>query len=381
MVSRCEQGLATMIRFLVPALLIVFSLNHYGRDLYGTRTSVFLAFCTLWIAGSIGRRIHWSAGLALAWVLGSGIYVFGSPVSPYLAFGDGAVLTFDAITASAFVAVLLPVMLVLSLPRGTLGYLLAAFGWLCYLDSGYVVVQWVWGADLAHRGGLLGNASLNGSLIACCYPILIWAMPWRAGILPALLPVVAILASRSNVAWGALLAGMGTPILVHACRRSWDLVQGGMMSVALLGVGGYLALGAKFADTNGRFPVWFASLSWWRKHANPWMGTGLGTYYVLGPSLQRAYLPDQNGHLLWMHNDWLQILFELGWVGLALLVLMGVWAIARAVRNGRLWLASSLAAYAVVAAGNFPMHVPTLALLGILLVVCAFRSSPSASAE
>lgn len=58
--------------------------------------------------------------------------------------------------------------------------------------------------------------------------------------------------------------------------------------------------------------VWGEHLNWWAQNANPWIGTGPGSFEwisTLGPFVQRR---------MWLHSDWLQFLFEYGLFGLIL---------------------------------------------------------------
>lgn len=61
-------------------------------------------------------------------------------------------------------------------------------------------------------------------------------------------------------------------------------------------------------------------------------GAGLSTYQIYGPLMELLEASGKGKRevdgFFWLHNDWLQVLFELGWVGLLLSVsvfLLGVW--------------------------------------------------------
>ncbi|MEV4629704.1 O-antigen ligase family protein [Micromonospora sp. NPDC049523] len=105
--------------------------------------------------------------------------------------------------------------------------------------------------------------------------------------------------------------------------------------------------------------------------ANPWIGTGLGQARFLWVT------PNGNGALaLYAHNEYLQLLVDLGVVGaLALLALFA--AMALAVRRGgadqhragiRAGVFAALTAFAVHSGFDFLWHIAVLPLVGALLV-------------
>ena len=113
------------------------------------------------------------------------------------------------------------------------------------------------------------------------------------------------------------------------------------------------------------------------------LGAGLGSYAV---AFQRFQTPTLLGFVEYAHNDYLQLLFETGLVGLAILVLFAL----SAIFTGRiLWrgydkrgqLSPAVACYlgalafAIHAAFDFPSHIPALATIATLLFAIACRPS------
>jgi O-antigen ligase len=233
-------------------------------------------------------------------------------------------------------------------------------------------------------------------VIAITYPI--WtrrkwasknALEVIGGLIGLLIPILAILGSRSNMALAALLSAFAAPVLGNIkrpTRRQWaGLLVGALILIAL----GKHFMGSKFGVDSGRFGIWRATMSWWMGKVPPevmvpppehnqLLGTGLGSYFVLGPNVQIRVMHQYSDHLFWMHNDFLQIMFEQGIVGLGLFVLMAIfvfrYAGRSALKSGSGWVHASLAAYAMTCLGNFPMHLPVPAFLGAFLVVYAFRA-------
>jgi O-antigen ligase len=67
------------------------------------------------------------------------------------------------------------------------------------------------------------------------------------------------------------------------------------------------------------------------KESNPMLGDGAGSFAKLGPVLQyREALKNKAAGFpgfFWMHNDWLQIFFEFGYIGLGIAVLLFFYAL------------------------------------------------------
>jgi O-antigen ligase len=118
--------------------------------------------------------------------------------------------------------------------------------------------------------------------------------------------------------------------------------------------------------------------TWRMAQARPWFGWGVGCYEVVFPIFQGNYLRDANGRSTarfeFAHNDWLQIVAEMGAIGAALLLGAAGAAGARSWREaesaGRIALAATglLLVYAWI---DFPFHNPAVLLLWTVLVATA----------
>jgi O-antigen ligase len=205
---------------------------------------------------------------------------------------------------------------------------------------------------------------------------------------------------------GALLAlGIGAALLARAWflarrpfhGRGWAL--GAAVLVAVLGASFYA----------GRAPADVArTRAQWERHAaggmldlrleltrdtarmaadRPVFGWGGGSYEIVFPLYQGAYLRDENGRptarFEFAHNDWLQIAAEGGVVGALLLLGPAAWlwrsSWRSAHRTGR-WALGGAALIALYAWIDFPFHNPAVLLLWTTLVATArgWRDEPAA---
>lgn len=113
------------------------------------------------------------------------------------------------------------------------------------------------------------------------------------------------------------------------------------------------------------------------------VGAGLGSFST---AFQRFQSPTLLGYIEYAHNDYLQLCFELGIVGVAVLLLLGLAAVHAARTLFRAGSASqhlspALAcllgalAFAIHAWFDFPAHIPSLAIIVTLLFSAAVNNS------
>lgn len=170
-----------------------------------------------------------------------------------------------------------------------------------------------------------------------------------------------------------LLAQAALPCLVlmvgalayHSHQKNWLAVEVLSPIFALvLGVAWWIF---PHAD-NGRFKVWGFMMRFWHERASHWFGFGLGTQELFAPAVQNAHNFMKGSWFIWMHNDWLQILFELGIVGLALWAWVA-WDILRdAYKQKSSAVFASLVSLCFMMCFNFPLHQPESVFFGLLLV-------------
>lgn len=195
--------------------------------------------------------------------------------------------------------------------------------------------------------------------------------------------------SRAGVAAGALAAAGASVVAFMSARDLRQRVLLGMviaLAVLLSAASGLGLLlrsleGIGFAQSAaGRHALniatWHAALEFFP------IGGGLGSYAI---AFQRFQTPALEGFYEYAHNDYLQLLFELGAVGVAALLAWGgafiaaALSAARSTRKGRALASPALAcllgcaAFAVHAWFDFPAHIPALAWTATTLAALATR--------
>jgi hypothetical protein len=310
---------------------------------------VLLVITVVGISVAIGKKIHWTVAPFFGWVLLSSLYPLIS--TQYNKFGNVARtgLQKEALySALIFLAVGVCAIFWREYLARNLG---KAFAWLCILATAFTLSQFrsiAW-----ERAGFVGNASMNGCLIAYTMPFLMLLAP-RIVVPACVFGILSIFLTGSSVAIGALAVAA----MSYFCNP-WAMLGG-----ALAGATGYFLQGAAFLASSGRFDVWPELVQWYSlNNFNSILGAGNGTASVFMLSAH------PRAGFIFAHNDYLQIFLDSGYVGLVTIFVMLAGVLWR-VRKNKI-LRASIAAYAATAIFNYPSHVAVTAIVGVGLVLLA----------
>lgn len=145
---------------------------------------------------------------------------------------------------------------------------------------------------------------------------------------------------------GVLALGAGVAGFLVA-RGAWGRA---VIIPGVIAVAGALTQGKALLDDNARVGPWVHYFRWWDESRLQFSGTGLGTFEWIGPWISTG----DGRSFIWMHNDWLQILFETGIVGFTLFMVFAVQMFSSAWKRPRDF--GALCAIAVAMLGQFPLH-------------------------
>lgn len=227
-----------------------------------------------------------------------------------------------------------------------------------------------WCRAINSCGGSLSNPSMNSSLLVVTLPFLLALTRGWVRWLCLILAVAAVFISKGSIGVG-LLAAMAC---LYALRFGyWKLLYLGALSIAA----GRLIYGPVMFNSGNRWDTWvFLMGKWFQNAKNYPFGMGYGTFGVFSANLQLAEGHDTNWWIR-MHNDWLELLFTLGFVGLALSVLVYLTALLRFFARKEYTETISMCLFGLMMGMNYPLHDPIASLFGGFIVLAGLLISQS----
>lgn len=326
-------------------------------DIFGQwRTEAFvgMVFCTLLFLRKYPARIGWEATVFWAYCLISALYIFEFPAP--LPFGDYQ-RAFEATAGASFAEALLIPLAILSAPA-----------WIWRALTAIMVIE-IALVSLGLSGLTPWDSpamSFDTALLACYLPFAPW---WLA-----IASVLMILTHHGSTAL-TIMAVQIVAISIRRKRLRWYILP---LIAALAYVAYFHSSIGTHINSQERLGMWDRYMASWlygdpmRGHlhwpitwsAVNWrlvaFGFGPGTFQWIALMVDKFFPP----LYFFMHNDWLQFMFELGVIGFVLATAVFV----RAVRN--VWTDTKMLA-AVFGCGAFAMtyHPLRYALPGILVAL------------
>jgi len=333
-----------------------------------------LLFCTYILCSIVAKRYGGFSGLLLGLVICSGLYHFVNPLTPFARDYslEGSLVLRQACASATIYAVLIAVP-VLFLSRGSVEKLAVAMSALCPL--GCFMLLW----NLFFHGtrvGILDASSIGMFLVVILYPAFLHMIVapliklkarWltiSASLLSVMVPVVCVVSKSATAVIGISLAILSYLIVSKKVRLVPIIAV-----IAILGAG-LLTQGKSFYTGKARIKMASLAIEHVQKSNSQTWGTGIGTFRVLGPAIQMKKWKGP-GYFLWLHNDWIQIWFEFGWVGLILVLLISLKALI--LSREQAWLVSSLVAYGFVMCVQMPLRLFLPSLFAIVLLRLAIE--------
>lgn len=225
------------------------------------------------------------------------------------------------------------------------------------VNSGFSIAQefgWEGVSQAVVPGGLFSNHNL---LAYAAAPVLVGLLLERLWLLAALTaPSVFVIGSFGTTARGPLVV-----LAVAAAGWLWTRhrLASALLVFVMIDCLIWSLLFGGHGDQSQRLAIWADT-----SDGLTWVGRGAGSFYYAFPEHAARYStlfsrPAQ------AHNDYLQLLFELGPIGLLLAGTFALTLIGEACTERTVLLC-----IAMEAAIDFPLHLPTTAFLGSLAAGC-----------
>jgi len=337
-----------MIYFLILSICFLAEFASY----WTTWTFALLIFCGYTVY-TVSKNIHWSVGLCVGVSTLSTVSLLLQWNSKYTIMDQTLILSFQHLSVLSLVSLLMMVAfgLFINKPDRIIvcerALVIGAF-----ISSGVAIAKF-----LGMHINAFGNESMNGCYIVMAMPFLKRHFDERLlGILA--LGIVCTLSSVPIVAMCIVMT------ILYARDVSDYFVAAIIPAFLFMGV-------ENFSNSTGRFSLWRAVWDWFYNNGSTYLGMGNGTFFMWGPHIQQHASVNIGNWFVWAHNDYLQILLELGWTGLLSVCVMIIYLIRYSLN--RKYLVAALAGYLCMSGFNFMVHLPIHAAVGVLLTVSIFH--------
>lgn len=232
------------------------------------------------------------------------------------------------------------------------------------------IIRYKQGSSPLLPGALFGQHTLFGPWAVACFLASIHLRWW----IIALFILPPIFATGSAL---TLLALVGSCFIYGSKFVHPKVTIAGVIVVLIgLAIGLSLLSGKdKYFSGNGRYEVWQGTLEMAKE--KPLLGHGMGTFrYLFHKHKQSKDSLGLHGRFLQAHNEYLEVFFELGIIGLFSLLLVLYDFIKGLVRKKDMetWAFASIAVgFALNSIGNFPFQVMPQALLALFSIMVVTR--------
>lgn len=315
-------------------------------------TWLFAAFL---ICSFISHKYTHLTGVTIAWVLVSALMTVNNSFNFLSA--DPIVRLYNYSAFSALASFLLTLMAVMLTP---LPLLRTLFRWVAIANVLFVLGFMIFKHALTPWGILL-NGSMSGCFAAVCFPLFSRKEKWRRWFV-----AFSVFAVARSLPIAVFAVVIGSTFFIH--KKFWRL---GIL-IAISFVAGMFLKGDRLFHSQGRTEVWSVSFDYFKEQVSIIHGAGFGSFYVIGQALT-------HGVYLWLHSDWMQVGFEMGFVGLVLVMALYCQALWKA--RFRPDLFSALMGYAAFGVANMPLRYPIAGILGAFLLRQALEKPPLLQAK
>ncbi len=275
-------------------------------DIWRTHQLFGLIFGAGLFSFTVSKTLGKAYALALFYSLASSIWLFQNPNEVW----PGLMIRLDATSASAAIILVLVSAVAAFLKTEHVKTLLNFLAAVVYLNCFLVLFR---------GSGIFNAGSMDTATAALFLPTMVgfFYKNLAEGFKPfLLLPVIAIFSRHGQTGvilfctivfiylwWTGrkktvfALAGLLLPVVIYFSFRVYEKEMADRISYVY-----------------GRLFAWQEAFTWWGPNANLFFGTGAGSYQWIGPSIANR----KTQVYLFLHNEYLQCLFEFGFLGLML---------------------------------------------------------------
>lgn len=220
---------------------------------------------------------------------------------------------------------------------------------------------------------VMNNASIDATFLACVIPL--WlarrdnSILWKLVLLALVLPCFFTFSASG-------IAGLGLAISMYYWSANKFSIKSTIIGAGISGAVasiGYVMQKEALTAGSGRTHIWKLALKYFFQNDSKLFGTGIGTYHMYGPALQMNEALDTGKDMIdgffWAHNDWLQVMFESGFIGLFLALVFFIYIVVKARKIPKLF--AGLVVFGTLAFVQMPLRQFVLTIIGAFLATWA----------
>lgn len=311
-------------------------------DPFIAQPAVLAAVLLPFIATSMSLHYRMSLAFFLCWVVYSGMYSLGFSEYPFEKV--------PSLAASVLVGLNVSWILVAVLFYEFCRFknLERALGIFCLSNAVVSILRYL---QIGDAIGVTNIISLNAAFTATLLPFTFKRPVWF------LVGAISILIQPGVIAIGLLGVYTGVLLIDILKLRRWRYV---FIPVILLVFFFCLSITNGDFGAGGRLPMYRLAYDSRALFGSDWVGTGVGSVFIFGGLLQHSASLLTGEYWPALHNDFLQLLLESGWIGL----MLGLWccmdALYHAYNRSIEWFLSMLGV-TLFAALYYPAKVPIVA--------------------
>jgi len=343
-------------------------------DIYNIKWSILLAIAILVYSFKLCKKYHWSAGALFGYVGLNALYTFSYPTNLYNQFPKAVFNTLTGYTAKSFVALLLVIILVDLVKKDLIPKLFVA---LMTINSIYTIYQFFTVDSYINVTGFFDNISLNGGLMALSIPIVLKKYN-KIFLIPL---ITAILCCKASVASGVMALALSSFYFAKHKKVLIPIILfcGALGIASLVDDGTFKHSGRAMLYKIQTKAFFDDSICYQDKskevcldNGNKAFGRSPGTFHFWAFITQlKYYLSEGRGKrgelIRFLHSDWLQIMIDLGYVGLGLSLILAFYLMFMS--WGSPMMFSMLISYMGFMVFHYPIHYPAQAFVGIWIIM------------
>ena len=347
-----------------------FEYGDYWANSWHAKWAFLMGVGSIAWAFMVGRRLSSLFIPALIWTTISGVRIFSwryteffhpIPLNMFETLQESSAHTWASFFLICSLMAMSPRWVTAQIPKA-----LAVIGWVSVYKT---LLEFTWTAF--QRGGLMGNASMNGCLIVALAPFMMVTAP--SGLFYPSAAVILLAFGMIHKFFPAvcLLAVMWNIWRIKRERHAWTALP--------FLIGGALGV-IHWEGGSGRWGIWTEALQSVWHQGEIWRGLGLGNTARMLVNLQQLLSNgdiNHNGQIFqiprffFMHSDIIQVVYEMGLIGAVCWIIawVSVWPRVK----DTIILSSSFCAWTAYLTFNYPVHMPISALCLAMTVTYAIR--------